>query len=88
MYDKIESTVISTESTSMESVSTVITTKISTELTSTIISTTISASSMISIAVRKPLIQKFTILAAESDIPRKDLIEEALENYLKLKGKL
>ena len=71
-----------------EIISTVISTTILDGIISTTISTTTLIPSMISIAVKKSLIQKFSILAAENDIPRKDLIEEALEQYLISKNKL
>lgn len=41
----------------------------------------------INVGIKKEIINKFKILAVKLDRPRKELIEEALENYLKLKSK-
>ena len=41
-----------------------------------------------SVKVKKLMLNKFTILAAEQDIPRKDLLEKVLEDYLKSQNKL
>ena len=37
--------------------------------------------------IKKLLLNKLTILAAEQDIPRKDLIEKVLEDFVKSQGK-
>lgn len=41
----------------------------------------------INVGINKEIIDKFTILSVKLDKPRKELIEEALENYLKSKNK-
>ena len=41
----------------------------------------------INVGIKKEIINKFKILSVEKDRPRKELIEEALENYLKSNGK-
>ena len=40
------------------------------------------------VTVEKSLVQKFTILSGKTGIPRKDLLNEALEMYLKSKGEI
>ena len=42
---------------------------------------------IVSVKIKKLLLNKITILAAEQDIPRKDLIEKILEDYVKSQGK-
>ena len=37
--------------------------------------------------IKKMLLNKLTILAAEQDTPRKDLIEKILEDFVKSQGK-
>ena len=37
--------------------------------------------------IKKLLLNKLTVLAAEQDIPRKDLIEKILEDFVKSQGK-
>lgn len=41
----------------------------------------------ININIKREILNKFTILSGETGSPRKELIEEALESYLKSKGK-